>query len=173
MINKEYLDDICLQMDGLRTDMLQTARSLDDFSRRLELILSQDHKNIAIRDIGFAGDFSAFCASLRQTLNSRLDYWQQAHTQLRDPIDGSDYDLALAVKGFVNRAKTLSRAEDELSTSYARFNRFYRNYTLAKLPVWLLTSCCNDLDNITGKILFLSRELSKKTESTKRGKYGR
>ncbi len=173
MINKEYLDNICLQMDGLRTDILQTARTLDDFSRRLELILSQDHKNIAVRDVSFAGDFSAFCSSLRQTLDSRLDYWQQTRAQLRNRTDPNDYELALTIKGFANRAKTLSRAEDELSTAYARFNRFYRNYTLAKLPVWLLTSCCNDLDNLTGKILFLSRELAKKNELTARGKYGR
>ena len=55
----------------------------------------------------------------------------------------------------------------EYVTKYAEFNRFYKNYTLEKLPVWLLNSCCDDLNNLTGKVLFISREITKKTGGSK------
>ena len=161
-MSERFLEDVLTQTDSLRASVANAAHALSDFSRRLELILSQDHKNIAVRDTNFAADFSDFCTGLRQDTNQRLDYWQKTRAQLRAGTDKEGYELGLAVKSFVSRAKTLSRAGDELSTAYAHFNRFYKNYTLAKLPVWLLTSCCDDLNNLTGKILFLSRELAKK-----------
>ncbi len=164
MKQEELLDTVLAQADALRAMLAASARALQDFSRRLELILSQDHKKIAVRDTAFAEDFSSFCVSLRQDTDAKLDYWQQARTQLRSGTGKEGYALALGVKSFVSRAKTLSRACDELTTAYDYFNRFYKNYTLTKLPVWLLTSCCDDLSNLTGKILFLSRELAKKTE---------
>ena len=167
-MNEGFLDEVLTQTDALRACAAGAANTLRDFSRRLELILSQDHKNIAVRDSAFVSDFAAFCTQLRQDTNSRLDYWQAARAQMRSGTDKEGYGLALAAKSFVSRAKTLSRACDDLSTAYAQFNRFYKNYTRAKLPVWLLTSCCDDLNNLTGKILFLSRELAKKTEQ-KRG----
>ncbi len=158
------LDNILTQTETLRTMTLQAAHNLRDFSRRLELILSQDHKNMAVRDTAFAEEFSSFCTALRQETDAKMDYWQQARAQLRSGPDKDGYELGLAAKSFVSRAKALSKATDEFTTAYDYFNRFYKNYTLAKLPVWLLTACCDDLNNLTGKILFLSRELTKKTE---------
>lgn len=158
------LDDILVQTENLRTFTVQAARDLRDYTRRMELILSQDHKNMSVRDTSFAEDFASFCTTLRKETDDKMDYWQQARTQLRCGPDKDGYELGLAAKSFVSRAKTLSRATDDFTTAYDYFNRFYKNYTLAKLPVWLLTSCCDDLNNLTGKILFLSRELAKKTE---------
>lgn len=150
------------QVEALRTLGADGARALRDFARRLELILSQDHKNIPVRDGAFATDFAGFCTQLRQRLDGQLDYWQQARSELRAANPAADYGLNLAAKSFALRSKALSRACDDFTTAYDYFNRFYKNYTLAKLPVWLLTACCNDLNNLTGKILFISREISKK-----------
>ena len=167
MNQDELLDTVLAQADTLRSSAAQAARTLRDFSRRLELILSQDHKNMAVRDVSFAADFASFCTALRQDTDKKMDFWQQARAQLRSGPGKEGYELALAAKSFVSRAKTLSRAIDDFTTAYDTFNRLYKNYTLAKLPVWLLTSCCDDLNNLTGKILFLSRELAKKTEKTR------
>lgn len=164
MSQTDLLEDVLQKTDALRALVNGAARTLRDFSRRLELILSQDHKKITVRDQAFAPDFAAFCTVLRQELDVQLDFWQQARGGLRADSGKSGYGLGLAVKSFVSRAKTLSRSCDDFTTAYDQFNRFYKNYTLAKLPVWLLTSCCDDLNNLTGKILFLSRELAKKTE---------
>lgn len=164
MTQPDLLDDILAQTDALRAAAAQTARSLRDFSRRLELILTQDYRHLTVRDTEFATDFSAFCTQLRKDTDARLDYWQEARTALRGGSGRDGYGLALAAKSFVSRAKTLSRACDDMTTAYDQFNRFYKNYTLTKLPVWLLTSCCDDMNNLTGKILFLSRELAKKSE---------
>ena len=67
-----------------------------------------------------------------------------------------------------SRAKTLSRACDEFITAYDIFARTYKGFTAAKLNVWLLTSCQSDYSSLTGKILFLAREIVKQTEQ-KRG----
>lgn len=160
----DLLEDVLEQTDALRAFINAASGSLRDFSRRMELILSQDHKHIPVRDASFAPDFAAFCTRLREDLDGKLDYWQQARAGLRSGTGKEGYSLGLAAKSFVSRAKTLSRACDEFTTAYDEFGHFYKSYTLAKLPVWLLTSCCDDLNNLTDKILFLSRELAKKTE---------
>ena len=167
-----FFDEVLHQTDALRATAAKTADDLRGFSRRLELILSQDHKKISVRDTGFVMDFSSFCTALRQDMDQKMDYWQQDRTQLRKGTDKEGYEKSLAIKSFVNRSKTLSRAADELTTAYAQFMRLYKNYTLSKLPVWLLTSCCEDLNNLTGKILFLAREQTKKTEKQKGVEYG-
>ncbi len=163
----DLLETITSQTDSFRNTMLKETATLRDFSRRLELILSQDHKNINVRDTSFAADFSAFCTSLRKDFDTQLVFWQEKRLLLRKAITQGGYALSLAAKSFSLRAKTLSRAADDFATAYAEFNRFYKNYTLEKLPVWLLNSCCDDLNNLTGKILFISREITKKTGGSK------
>ena len=158
------LENATEQIDLLRGLIAQSASMLRDFSRRMELILSQDHKNISVRDVEFSEHFSSFCTELRKKLDEYMDFWRQTRMELRCASWEQDYDLSLSAKSFSLRAKTLSRATDDFTTAYDEFNRFYKKYTLAKLPVWVLTSCCDDINNFTGKILFLAREISKKTE---------
>ena len=52
-------------------------------------------------------------------------------------------------------------------TVYDLFCKNYKGFTAAKLNVWLLTSCQTDISNLTGKVLFLAREISKKTEQNR------
>lgn len=162
-MNEFDMENVLTQTDGLRSWVSQAAQELYDFGRRLELILNQDHKKITVRDASFSTDFGAFCTRLRQEIDKHLDYWQQARASLRSMRTQDDYTSSLAGKSFGMKAKALSRSSDEFTTAYDYFCRFYKNYTLSKLPVWLLTSCCDDLNNLTGKILFLAREMAKKT----------
>lgn len=166
MTHTELLTQAVQQAEQLRDQAAAAAASLRDFTRRLELILSQDHKNIPVRDQSFAADFSLFCQTLRAQTDAQNDYWLKTRAMLR-ALPKTDLPEVLPAKGFTLRAKALSRATDELTTAYDYFNRFYKNYTLAKLPVWLLTSCCDDLTNLTGKILFLAREESKLAEKAR------
>ena len=158
----ELFEEISQQADSLRTQTVSAAQSLRDFSRRLELILSQDHKNIAIRDTDFPTEFASFSMQLRTQTDQALQTLQDFRSALRDTKQYPQGPSSLQAKGFSLRAKTLSRACDDFTTAYDRFNFLYKNYTLAKLPVWVLTACCEDLNNLAGKILFLSREVSKK-----------
>ena len=89
--------------------------------------------------------------------------WQQLREQIRKQFANKKYPSSLTAKSFTLRAKTLSHSCDEFTTAYDQFNNLYKNYTLSKLPVWVLTSCSDDLNYLTGKILFLCRELTKYT----------
>ena len=150
--------------DSLRNLVSRAAQNLRDHTRRLELILSQDHKQIPIRDTAFGTDFAQFCTQLRQDTDREMAAWQQLRETLRAPNSSLPKPSSLQAKSFSLRAKTLSRAEDDLTTSYDEFARFYKKYTLTKLPVWVLMSCCEDINNLVGKILFLSREVTKKAD---------
>ncbi len=160
----DLFDKISTQADALRDKISTAAQTLRDFTRRLELILSQEHKNITIRDGAFPTEFAQFCTQLRQDTDAVLQYWQQTRETLRTINVKEQKPASLQAKSFAMRAKIVSRATDDFTTAYDRFNYFYKNYTLSKLPVWVLTSCCDDLNNLTGKILFLAREVSKKSE---------
>lgn len=157
----ELFEKLPPQTEQLNNHIGQQTRLLRDFTRRLELILSQDHKKIPIRDITFSADFTAFCTQLRQHMDQTMAHWQQLREQIRKALAGKQYPSTLEAKSFALRAKTLSGTCDEFTTAYDVFVNLYKNYTLSKLPVWVLTSCSDDLNNWTKKILFLSREITK------------
>ena len=161
---QDIFDMLCCQADTSRNLITQSAQQIRLFTQRLELILSQDYKKIPIRDAAFGAEFATFCAQLRQQLDQLLCQWQTFRSDLRQAPYKELTPTSLQAKSFSLRAKDLSRACDDFTTAYDQFSKFYKKYTLSKLPVWVLTSCCEDLNNITGKILFLSREISKKTE---------
>ena len=171
MSTEQLLADISAHCETLRADLSSATRSLDEMNRRLEQIVQQLRKNIEVRDSSFAEEFNTFCATLRATLDAHEPFWADTRAQARG-IKPADWtaDLALPAKGFNSRAKTLSRACDEFITAYDAFARNYKNFTAAKLNVWLLTSCQTDVQNLTGKILFLAREIAQHTERN-RGKY--
>jgi len=154
----ELFDEIINQATILRGTAITAAQNLSDFKRRLELILSQDHREITIRDTTFQEEFAQFCQQLRKQIDADLDTWQQLRQDVRQ---ATHLPSVLQAKSFALRTKTLSRASDELTTSLDAFYVFYKKYTLSKLPVWVLTSCCDDINNLSGKILFLAREISK------------
>ena len=165
MTTEQLLEKISAQCDQLRTEMLVAGRELTQFDKRLEQILQQLHKNIEVRDTSFAEEFNAFCQQLRAQMNEQEVSWMQLRADIRCRKESEwEGDLALPAKGLNSRAKTLSRACDEFITMYDAFCRNYKNYTAAKLNVWLLTSCQTDFANLTGKILFLAREIAQKTE---------
>ena len=111
---------------------------------------------------------------MRQTLDEIEPVWTELRTQIRQlPDKAWDGELALAAKGLNSRAKALSVACDEFSTAYDTFAKYYKNFTAAKLNMWLLTACQTDIDNLTGKILFLAREIARKTEQNREPNYER
>ena len=168
MIAEELLEQTSTQCESLRILLQQETTALRDFSRRLLQILQQLRKNIEVRDTEFADQFNTYCQNLRDTLNKREPVWTELRAQIRQ-VPSKDWsgDLALPAKGLNSRAKALSGVCDEFTTEYDTFFKQYQNYTAAKLNVFLLTSCQTDIAHLTGKILFLARELARKTEQNR------
>ena len=110
-------------------------------------------------------EFNDYCQNLRTQVSEQEARWAELRADIRACKDSQwDGSLTLAAKGLNSRAKALSRACDELITMYDIFCKNYKKFTAAKLNVWLLTSCQTDISNLTGKILFLAREIAQKTE---------
>ncbi len=168
MTAEELLEQTSIQCDSLRIFLQKQTTFLQDYTRRLMQILQQLHKNIEVRDTAFSTQFNTFCQELRDVLNKREPVWTELRTQIRQvPQKEWNGDLTLAAKGLNSRAKALSRACDEFGTAYDLFGKCYKNYTAEKLNMFLLTSCQTDISNLTGKILFLARELARKTEQNR------
>lgn len=169
---EELLEQITIRCDELRTLLQQQTAPLEDLGRRLLQITQQLRKNIEVRDTAFAPDFNSYVKALRNTLDQIDPVWAALRAQVRQTPD-KDWggQLALAAKGFNSRAKALSRACDDWTAAYDRFCKQYKNFTAAKLNVWLLTSCYNDLTGLTGKILFLAREIARKTGQNREPSY--
>ena len=165
MNTQELIDRLSAQCDALRALVLGAAQELTALHKRLEQIVQQLHKNIDVRDETFPADFNTFCQQLRAQLDEWETVWTQTRAEVREvkPADWTA-DLALPAKGFNSHARTLSRSCDEFTTAYDAFNRTYKSFTAAKLNVFLLTACQTDAANLTGKILFLAREVNKYTE---------
>jgi len=167
----ELLNTVSKQCDELRAFILSTAGQLGNFDKRLRQILQQLYKNIEVRDTQFAPEFNEYCRHLREQVDEQEPIWTALRSDIRTHKDNEwEGSLALAAKGLNSRAKALSRACDEFTTAYDVFCKQYKKFTAAKLNVWLLTSCQTDIANLTGKILFIAREIARKTEKN-RGPY--
>ncbi len=165
---EELLDQISAQCDSLRLLLQQQTTALADLGRRLAQVVQQLRKNIEVRDNSLAEDFNTYAKELRDHLDKREPVWTALRAHIRQtPQKEWTGDLALPAKGLNSRAKALSRACDEFETEYDDFCKNYKGFTAAKLNVWLLTSCQADISSLTGKILFLARELSRKTEQNR------
>ena len=165
---EQILTDLSTRCESLRSLVMANQQELTILQKRLEQIVQQLRKNMEVRDKDFAADFNDFCHKLRKQLDQWEPQWLQTRACAREiKPTGWAADLALSAKGFNSQARTLSRATDEFVTSYSAFNRIYKNFTAAKLNVFLLTSCQTDLENWTSKILFLAREITKYTEKNR------
>ncbi len=173
MNTEQILTDLSNQSDSLRALALNATQELRLLQQRLEQIVQQLRKNIAIRDQAFATDFNTFCLNLRHQLDAWEPAWTQTRALVRTVKPGQwNAELALTAKGFNSQARMLSRANDEFTTVYSNFVQIYKSFTAAKLHVFLLTSCQTDMENLTSKILFLAREIATYT-SRNRGTYAR
>lgn len=165
MTPQELVDQTAVQCDALRIFVQKQTTRLIDLDKRLQQIIQQLRKNIEVRDTEFAGEFNQFVQDLRDTLDKREPVWTELRGQLRQIPDKSwTADLILSAKGLNSRAKVLSRTCDEFENEYDQFCKNYKSFTAAKLNVWLLTSCQTDIANLTGKIVFVAREISRKTD---------
>ena len=174
MNSEQLLEKISTQCEQLRGLLQQQLSPLRDFSRRLLQISQQLRKNIEVRDTAFAEEFNAYVQQLRKILDDVEPTWTELRTQVRQTPDKNwTGELALSAKGLNSRAKALSRACDEFINEYDLFCKQYKNFTAAKLNVWLLTACQNDISSLTGKVLFLARELARKTEQNREPTYER
>lgn len=168
MNGEELLRQLTAYCDLLRTQLQQQTSLLADFSKRLEQIIQQLRKNIEVRDVNFADQFNDYVKTLRETLDKNEPIWTQLRNQLRQLPDKSwSGDLVLAAKGLNSRAKGLAQAADEFAAQYDVFGKQYKNFTAFKLQVWVLTSCQADIAGLSAKILFLAREIARKTSDNR------
>ncbi|MBO5911231.1 MAG: hypothetical protein J6Q05_03455 [Elusimicrobiaceae bacterium] len=168
MNSEQLLEQLCVRTDALRTLLQQQISPLRDFCRRILQITQQLRKNIEVRDTAFATDFNTYVQTLRETLDKTEPAWTELRTQIRQLPDKTwSGELALAAKKLNLRAKALSVACDEFTTEYDTFGKQYKNFTAVKLNMWLLTSCQTDINSLTSKILFLAREIARKTEQNR------
>lgn len=168
----ELIQTLSAQTDVLRAAVNNATRDVEEFTNRLELIVSQLHKNIVVRDGEFTDGFNSFCLDLRKKMDELEAVWSPLRSEVRVARPSEfNADCALGAKGLASKAKTLSRSSDEFTTAYTVFYKIYRSYTDSKINVWLLTSCCSDINTLTDKILFMSRDIAKKTDRN-RGNYG-
>ncbi len=165
MTPEALIEQTSIQCEALRIFVQHQTTLLTSFSQRLQHIMQQLRKNIEVRDNAFVEEFNQHAQDLRDTLNKREPVWTELRSQIRQvPSKAWTAELALSAKGLNSRAKALSRACDEFETEYDRFCKIYKGFTAAKLNVWLLTSCQTDIASLTGKIVFLAREISHKTD---------
>ncbi len=165
MTAEELLEQTSQQCESYRLLLLPAITALGDFGRRLLQINQQIRKNLEVRDNEFTEQFNNYVAHLRNLLDKREPVWTELRNQIRQvPPSSWTADLALDAKGLNSRAKALSRACDDFNMQYDTFCKHYKIFTAAKLNVWLLTACQNDITNLTGKILLLAREIARKTE---------
>ena len=168
MTPEQLLEKTAAFCETLRVCLQRQVPQLGDFSRRLLQIIQQLRKNMEVRDVTFANDFNNYVKQLREELNQQEPVWTELRNQIRQVPDKEwTADLSLDAKGFNSRAKALSVTCDEFVDTYDKFCKQYKNFTAVKLNVWLLTSCQTDVMNVTGKMLFLARELARKTEQKK------
>lgn len=154
---KRYKEEIDFSTEKLKS----VAADMGLFYDRLCDIAKQYKKKSAVKDENFEEEFRAMVTSLRVLTDKSLQFWQDARGYIRS-ADRKELMSGnrILIKQMNIAARNFSRVTDEFETLLKTFQALSGDITL-RLNWWMLESCLKDLQNISGRILFLVRDLEK------------
>jgi len=153
------------QIEHMNSELLALTSELDAFAERAITITKQKKRGLPIKDTTFAGDFSLLCTKTGAFVSKSEDFWRSLNSVVRDgkvPQDNS-----IAVRGVGAKARQINKAMEEF-VSVFRYVQSTAKSCPVTLNMWTLETHASDLERISGKILFVTRELSKSVEQSAR-----
>ncbi len=154
---KQMSEEIDSSSAALRT-INEKLRSYYD---RLEVICKQHRRRMPIKDITFQEEFRATVLELKDFADKSDDFWQQTRAFFRTGEKATLVEAnRIGIKQMNIGAMAFSRQVDELYTVFKNIQSLAREVPL-RLNWWLLEASCEDLTKISGRILFLIRDLEK------------
>lgn len=154
---KRYKEEIDVSTENLKS----CGAKMKLFYDRLEDIAKQYKKRSAVKDESFEEEFRALVIALRSQTDESEEFWRTARTYIR-ALDKKEAVGAnrILIKQINISARNFSRVTDEFCAFLRVFQSLSGEITL-RLNWWMLESCLEDLQKISGWILFLERDLEK------------
>ena len=162
-----FFESASAKLEEMETVLNSAAARLQGFPARLRAVSAQVKRNISVRDADLEGDFNATAKELYDFASASEEFWAAT----RETVRGySKKDLAenhaFEIKSFNVKARMLTRSIEDVASRFAEILRAANGAGL-KLNLWMLEAASLNLDKLAGKILFMSRSLSKILEAEK------
>ena len=155
---KRMSEEIERSEDALRA----INAKLRGYYDRLEIIHNQFRRRTPIKDTEFQNEFRATVLELKTLADESGEFWQQTRTYFRTLDDKADVieSNRINIKQMNITALAFNRQVDELYTIFKNIQTLAKEVPLM-LNWWLLEECCEDLNKIVTRILFLIRDMGK------------
>lgn len=154
---KQMSDEIEKSCVALR----EINTKLQGYYGRLEVIYKQYRRKMPVKDTTFQEEFRATMLELKFFSDTSNDFWQKTRSFIREADKPKLVEESrIAVKQLKLNAAAFNRQTDELYTIFKNIQRIAKEVPL-RLNWWLLEASCDELGKITGKILFLIRDMEK------------
>ena len=163
-MNEDQADKIKQMTDEIEKSCVALRdinNKLYGYYGRLEVIYKQYRRKIPVKDTTFQEEFRATMLDLKAFSDNSNDFWQKTRSFIRE-ADKSKLveESRISVKQLKINANAFNRQTDELYTIFKNIQRIAKEVPL-RLNWWLLEASCGELGNITGRILFLIRDMEK------------
>lgn len=154
---KQMADEIEKSCTALRA----INTKLHSYYGRLEVIYKQYRRKMPVKDTTFQEEFRSTMLELKAFSDSNNEFWQQTRFFIRQADKPKLVEESrIGVKQLKINANAFNRQTDELYTIFKNIQRLAKEVPL-RLNWWLLETSCGELEKISGRILFLIRDMEK------------
>jgi|GEM_PF-3178162 hypothetical protein len=170
-MEKADFEKMAQELDKMKSELLSLTGRLEALGGRAETIVKQNKRGMAVRDGDFSADFDALSGEMCGFSKKSSAFWQEAGTLLRGLTGaGIAPDSGLSARSFANRARAMNTAMEEFSSVFKYVKRQCAPLNRQEINWWPLEVCVADIEKASGRILFVSREISKLTDEAKRSR---
>jgi len=161
------------QLAGYTTELDRFISSMEDIASRGLKIIRQKKHSAVCGDASFDSDFNKLLEKIKKFVGRFEEFYVTAsNIQRKLKEKGCNDESTIILKTFVTKARELNLTVEELESVFNYVKSSIKKENL-KFNWWQLEVAVSDIVRLSGKVLFVSREISKFAENSYPAEDGR
>jgi hypothetical protein len=164
MLKRASFVSMVEKLDRMHGKLIKIISDMEDISSRGLKIVRSKRRPVAANDGDLEEDFKTLVARVKRFALKFKDFWSTAVTLQRKLKEAEvAQDSLMVLKNFVTHAREINLTIEEFESVFDYMRKNIKNY-YPRLGWWGLEVSVSDIMRFSGKILFVSREISRVAE---------
>jgi DNA repair ATPase RecN len=153
------------ELTKMHSELLGITGSLNGFVDRIDTIVKQIKRKIEVRDTKVDHDFKELSHRVKDFYDNLYDFWKKAQNILRAIQRSKKLQTAgnIRMRGLGSQSRALNSHIEEFNSVF-RYVRAQGKNLPNRLNWFMFETYCKDLSKVSGKILFVTTQLTKVLE---------
>lgn len=162
---KITFDTLAKKLDSMHDELKRFISTIENISIRGTKIIKQQKHSICVCDTDFDADFAHLTGKIKKFAVGFRNFWLDA-SNLRRKLKEKEIveDNPMILKTFVTLAREINLTIEELESIFGYMRKNIKSSNL-HFDWWALEVAVADIMRLSGKILFVSREISRLAEN--------